>query len=134
MTPAEVLAATQEAGAVLTAHGGQLVVEADAPLPDELVAAIRGHKAELLVLLDEPTTWNEAVADAWVAITLERIGRLHDELAPDCDIATPEWDRAEAVVSAAYLLKNRQALRNALDAYEVFAHAAFEAWAKREVA
>jgi hypothetical protein len=76
--------------------------------------------------------WNSTVADAWMAVTFERIGKLHDELASDCDIDTPEWDRVEAVVNAAYAMKNRQALRDALDDYEAFARCTFETWARRE--
>jgi hypothetical protein len=131
--PVELLERARQAGLTVRAEGGTLVVEGPkraAAIAEELLE----HKAELLALLVEPERWDEALADAWPAITLERIGKLHDELAPDCNIDTIEWDQAEAVVNAAYAMRNRQALRNALDDYEVFARQAFEAWAHRKAA
>ncbi len=81
-----------------------------------------------------PTGWDEPLADAWIAISLERIGKLHDELAPDITLDDPGWDRLEAIVSAAHYAKSRQALRDALDDYEAFARSAFQAWQGRRVA
>jgi hypothetical protein len=91
VTPAEVLAATQEAGAVLTARGGQLVVEADAPLPDELVAAIRGHKDELLtMLMPTPADLLEGAAGEY-----DRLGEQIDALADLAKAARARGDIAE---------------------------------------
>jgi hypothetical protein len=69
--------------------------------------------------------------DAWIASALTRVSRLHDEIAPDIVLDGPAWDDvelAEAVVNATYLMRSRQALRDALDSYVFRARAAFERW------
>ena len=81
----------------------------------------------------EFSAWSEALADAWIAVTLERVGRLNDELAPDCPLDGDGWERHEAAVAAAYALKNRRALEDALFVYEEFAHTAFDAWRTKQL-
>jgi len=116
----------RQAGLTVTADGDRLVVHGPkeaAALAEELL----DHKDEVMPLVAE--AWNERIAAAWLASTLHRVGKLHDELAPDIPVDaldTPEWNRAEAIVHAAYSLKSRVALRDALDEYERFARAAFE--------
>lgn len=79
----------------------------------------------------EPAAWNEALADAWLAVTLERVARAHADVAPTCPVSGVEWDKREIVIDAAYLIQSRRDLREALDAYELFALATFSAWTRQ---
>jgi hypothetical protein len=66
MKAALLLAEARRVGACFAANGGRLVVEAPAPLPDDLVAALREHKRELLALLmvaSEPD--HDRVTECW---------------------------------------------------------------------
>lgn len=56
----EILDQVRAAGGRMALDGGRLVVTAPAPLPDDLQAAVREHKTELLVALGVP--FNGAVA------------------------------------------------------------------------
>src|SRR5579871_5664865 len=117
--------------AVSLAPNGGLACRPASALTDAMRVAIRQHKAELVALLDR-SDWNEALADAWIAVTLERVGQLHDQIAPDCPIGDAEWDRAEALVAATCTLRSRQALRDALDQYEAHARQVFTTWCTRQ--
>jgi hypothetical protein len=128
MTPTETLVAICRAGGTLEVRGDRLALKADAPLPDDLVAAVKLHRGSLLKML---TRWNPKVADTLVEISLARISKWHDELAPDYVLDDASWDRAEAIVDAAYIAKSRQGLRDALDAYEQHARLSFTSWSKR---
>ena len=58
MMASELLARAQGMGATLTVpEPNRIHIEAPEPLPGELVAALREHKAELLVLLSTEATW-----------------------------------------------------------------------------
>ena len=58
MMASELLARAQGMGATLTVpEPDRIHIEAPEPLPGELVAALREHKAELLVLLSTEATW-----------------------------------------------------------------------------
>jgi hypothetical protein len=122
MTPAETIEAVCKAGGTLEVRGDRLALKADAPLPEDLVAAVRLHRERLLKML---MRWNPVLANTWIEITLERVARWHDELAPDYSIDGADWDKAEALVDAAYIAKSRQGLRDALDAYEQHARRCF---------
>jgi hypothetical protein len=113
------------AGGTLEARGDRLALKADAPLPADLVAAVKLHRQSLLKML---TRWNPKLADAWIEISVDRVSRWHDALAPDCSIDGAEWDKAEALIDAAYIAKSRQGLRDALDAYELLARRCFVTW------
>ena len=51
MTPVEVVMAIRRAGGVLEPRGDRLVLRADAPLDDQLVAAVKLHRDALLRML-----------------------------------------------------------------------------------
>jgi hypothetical protein len=125
VTPTETLVAVCRAGGTLEVRGDRLALRADAPLPQDLVAAVRLHRQSLLKML---TRWNSKLADAWIEISVERVSKLQDELAPDYSADDADWDKAEALVDAAYLAKSRQGLRDALDAYEQQAQRSFITW------
>jgi hypothetical protein len=127
MTPTETLVAVCRAGGTLEARGDRLALKADAPLPADLVAAVKLHRQSLLKMV---TRWNPRLADAWIEISVERVSRWHDELAPDYSIDGADWDKAEALVDAAYIAKTRQGLRDALDDYEQLARRRFISWAR----
>jgi hypothetical protein len=55
VTPREALCEAQKHGASLSVRGDRLHVEADDPLPPELVDVLRHHKAALLGMLLEPS-------------------------------------------------------------------------------
>ena len=65
---AELIQAVTQAGGTLSAFGGTLRVEARAPLPDEMRAALRQHKPQVLEILmahhqgDAPNEWREGIA------------------------------------------------------------------------
>lgn len=124
MTPAETIEAVCRAGGTLEVRGDRLALKADAPLPDDLVAAVRLHREMLLKML---MRWNPVLANAWIEITLDRVATWHDELAPDYSIDVADWDKVEALVDAAFIAKSRQGLRDALDAYEQHARRRFTA-------
>jgi hypothetical protein len=113
------------AGGTLEVRGDRLALKADAPLPQDLVAAVKLHRQSLLKML---TRWNPKLADAWIEISVERVSRWHDQLAPDYSSDGTDWDKAEALVDAAYVAKSRQGLRDALDAYELLARRCFISW------
>lgn len=75
----------------------------------------------------EPTEWSEPLADAWIAVALQRISSAF-ALTPGCPMDGPEWNAAEAAVNAAYLARDRTGLRDALDQFENVACSAFGAW------
>jgi len=117
---AELLKALRDRGVSLVVDGSQLRYRAPrGAFTDELRAAIAQHRPEVLRLL---------VADEWLAATLQRISDQHDRIQPGCPVDTPEWERSEAVVNAAYHSQSMTALRDALDSYERHAQAAFDDW------
>lgn len=125
MTPSETIEAVCRAGGTLEVRGDRLAIKADAPLPQDLVAAVKLHRESLLKIL---MRWNPVLANAWIQISLERVARWHDELAPNYSIDGADWDKVEALVDAACIAKSRQGLRDALDAYEQHARRSFSAW------
>ena len=127
MTPAETIEAVCKAGGTLEVRGNRLALKADAPLSEDLVAAVRLHRERLLKML---MRWNPVLANAWIEITLVRVARWHDELAPDFSIDVADWDKVEALVDAAFIAKSRQGLRDALDAYEQHARQCFISWSR----
>ena len=52
MTSLEVLSAVIQTGGRLTPNGNTITVEAPAPLPQDILALVRRHKADLLDLLE----------------------------------------------------------------------------------
>jgi len=54
MSPTDLIHAVTAAGGRLTTEDDHLVVEAPEPLPDDLVGALRRHKAEILAELTRP--------------------------------------------------------------------------------
>jgi hypothetical protein len=128
VTPDEIVQLARAHAIRLSVNGDKLRVEADAPPPAELMAAIRQHKPALMKLLAEP--WDTATADGWIEATLERTAGWHDQLARTCRIDGPAWDRHEEAVNAAYAAQDRQRLRQALEVYERFAFEVFMAHAR----
>lgn len=136
------LQAAREAGAHVFVRGGRLVVQSRGRLPDAVLSSLRLHRdalVELLTLVSVPpngddrvAAWDEALADDWIALTLQRVSDWYDDLPPDCPVDGPGWDKAEALVDAAYLAHSRQALRDALENYERHARESFESWRARQ--
>ena len=102
-------------------HEADVICPDPAPI-DEHYPVAPGHVGT------EPTEWDSALADAWIQITLERVSGWHDDLAPDCPVDGADWDKAEALVDAAYIAQSRQVLRDALDNYEQHVQRCFIAW------
>jgi hypothetical protein len=61
MTARELIRAATLAGATLTPNGDTVWVEPSRPLPAELVAELRAHKAEILAYLTRPVPTPEEV-------------------------------------------------------------------------
>jgi len=64
MTVQDVLAAVVQAGGRLTPNGEKITVEAPAPLPQEVLALVREHKAALLTVLAQRAPTKDATATA----------------------------------------------------------------------
>jgi hypothetical protein len=62
MTVQEVLAAIVQAGGRLMPNGEKITVEASAPLPQDILALVREHKAALLAWLTQPAPAHDATA------------------------------------------------------------------------
>lgn len=60
---AELLQAISQAGGHVTADGGDLVLKATRPLPDDLLAEVKARKPEILVALQEITDQTEDLAE-----------------------------------------------------------------------
>jgi hypothetical protein len=58
MTPDDIIASVRERGATVEAVGGQLRVRAPRPLPDHVMMALRGQKAELIAVLSKSANSN----------------------------------------------------------------------------
>lgn len=82
MTPLEVLSAVIQTGGRLTPNGDTITVEAPAPLPEELIALVREHKADLLVLLSQGHT---------TMVDKDPAGNVTPPVPKDLETYSPVW-------------------------------------------
>jgi hypothetical protein len=131
MTPVETILLARHCGVRLSVVGDKVRIESDDPPPPELRAAVLENKAALLAMLSAAATqsepWDAAAADGWMQTTLVRIGDWYESFGNGCAVDTPEFDRHEALIDAAYIARDTQGLRSALEAYEAFAFEIFTA-------
>lgn len=72
MNAAEALKAAQVVGVRITADGGDLMLDADAPPPTPVLDALKRHKSEIVALL--ASNAEEWSAEEWQAFFDERAG------------------------------------------------------------
>ena len=123
------LSEVQAAGGTAIARGEKLRVQAPQPLPVELIAALRAHKADVLVALARAGNTNvspvheesEWTADDWLAYFDVRA----DDFERDCKLDRAEAElRAFKITVVHWMNRNRFQIRD-----EIYAQLAATGWA-----
>jgi hypothetical protein len=73
MTPDDILSSVRERGATIEVVGGQLRVRAPRPLPDHVMMALRGQKADLIAALSKGANSNQPEGVAPKVLTLSTL-------------------------------------------------------------
>jgi hypothetical protein len=86
---ADAMNAAKVAGVTVTLMtDGRLVLKADTQPPDDIVAALRQHKPDIIALLSSPPAFpSPPVMEKW----LSGIGRLHPQHNPGCHRTAERW-------------------------------------------